>query len=421
MFPLFRKFYSPDDSETIAPKGNDVQDAINFMALDDDNDKKDDIIDLEKPKPEKKDKTDKEDDDEIIIDEDDDLKKIEDELNDEEKLPTEEQLELVTPVRRREILKKYPELFKDFPYLEKAYYREQQFTEILPTIEDAKTAVAKSETLDRFEADLVSGKTDTILSAIKEENPGSFHKIVDDYLPALGRVDQQAYLHVIGNVIKHAIVGMVQESNRTSNETLKSAAQILNQYTFGSSKFDPPTNLAKPETEGDKKPDELETRKQEFVRQQFETSRTDLNTRLNNSLKSTIEANIDPKDSMTDYVKRNAVREANEQLGTLLEQDGRFKVIIDRLWENAFKHNFSKDSTDKIRSAYLSKAKTLLPSVIKKARIDALKGMGKRVSESTDSSDDSPKAKSQPRDKSDTKKSGEVPKGMRSIDFLMQD
>ena len=37
----------------------------------------------------------------------------------------------MTPVRRKEILAKYPKLFKDFPYLEKAYYREQQFTEVL--------------------------------------------------------------------------------------------------------------------------------------------------------------------------------------------------------------------------------------------------------------------------------------------------
>src|SRR6516162_6794140 len=47
----------------------------------------------------------------------DELAEIEAEIGE----PTEEQLELVTPVRRREILKAYPDLFKKFTYLEKAY------------------------------------------------------------------------------------------------------------------------------------------------------------------------------------------------------------------------------------------------------------------------------------------------------------
>src|SRR5215831_19879700 len=55
----------------------------------------------------------------------DELAELEEELTG----PKEENLELVTPVRRGEILAKYPNVFKDFPYLEKAYYREQQFTE----------------------------------------------------------------------------------------------------------------------------------------------------------------------------------------------------------------------------------------------------------------------------------------------------
>src|SRR6187399_1594582 len=79
--------------------------------------------------------------------EDDELKEIEEELDG----PKEEDLELMTPVRRREILAKYPKLFKDFPYLEKAYYREQQFTEVYPTIQDARAAHEKSQILDRVE------------------------------------------------------------------------------------------------------------------------------------------------------------------------------------------------------------------------------------------------------------------------------
>jgi len=398
------------------------EDVIDFLGGEDDTDK----IELEdKPKPPKPEEdgttgihgAEGEEDEDGEVDE---LLEIEQELEG----PTEEQLELVTPVRRKEILAKYPALFKDFPYLEKAYYREQQFTELLPTIDDAKAAVEAKQTLDRMEVDVMGGNTQLILKAVKEQNPKGFAKLVDDYLPTLARVDEQAYYHVLGNVTKHTIVAMVREARRSGNEALQSAAQLVNQFVFGTSDFQPPTNLSKPVQE-DGKDKELEQKEQQFVRQQFETAVGDLNTRINNTLKNTIEANIDPKKSMTDYVRKNASREAMEMLESVLGKDTRFVALKDKLWESAFKENFSKASIDRIKSAYLSRAKTLLPAVIKKARIDALKGLGKR-SDEEETPNKSPVPVGRPRSIEGNKggkisKASDIPKGMRTIDFLMQD
>lgn len=353
--------------------------------------------------------------------------KVEDELLEiEQELegPTDEQLELVTPVRRKEILAKYPNLFKEFPYLEKAYYREQQFTELLPTIDDAKKAVEAKQTLDRFERDVMGGNTELLLKSIKETSPQGFAKVVDEYLPTLARVDEKAYYHVLGNVTKHTIVAMVRESRRSGNEALQSAAQLLNQFVFGTSEFQPPTTLSKVEPEVENKSKELEEREQQFIKQQFESAVGDLNTRINNTLKNTIDANIDPKKSMTDYVRKNASREAMEMLDSMITKDARFVALKDKLWEAAFQENFSKASVDRIKSAYLSRAKTLLPTVIKKARIDALKGLGRRV-DGEEAPNKSPVSIGRPQ--SQGSKSGkiskatDIPKGMRTLDFLMQD
>ncbi len=411
--------------------------AIEDFLLDDDKKSLDDKIDLkEEKKPvEKKEekelevKEDKEeelDESKLESKEDekpDELKEIEQELEE----PDEEQLELVTPVRRREILKKYPTLFKDFPYLEKAYYREQAYTEILPTINDAKQAVEKAEVLDKFERDLNDGNTELILKATKAESPKAFNKIVDNYLPTLAKIDKDAYHHVIGNVIKHTIMQMVSEGRRSKNESLESSAAILNQFVFGSSDFEPPSSLVrneKPEDNTEK--DELNKERQAFVRQKFESARDDLNTRVTNSLKNTIADNIDPKESMTEYIRKNASREAMDTLERLIENDSRFKVIVDKLWEKAFEQNFSRESVERIKSAYHSKAKTLLPSVIKKARIEALRGMGKRVREDDDSNEKGPvsrKAASSKEDESSGKisKSADIPKGMSTLEFLNSD
>lgn len=439
MYPLFRfqllKFYHPDipASSTTPEVGKEEmrkEDMIDFMSEDDD---KDDVIEIEPDKKTKKedkkkdDKTveiDKDDEDEDEPEEIDEIEEIERELQG----PTEEELEIVTPVRRAEILSKYPKLFKEFPYLEKAYYREQQFTEVFPTIQEAKDASQKSQVLDRFEQDIInSGNTENILKAVKEENPESFYKLVDNYMPTLAKVDEKAYYHVIGNITKHTIVAMLQEAKSSSNETLQAAAQILNQFVFGRSDFTPPTNLSKKTTNEDQnRNNELNQRRVEFVRQQLNTTVNDLDTRVNNTLKNTIESHIDPNSSMSDYVKRNAVRDAITSLQGLLNQDNRFRALVDKLWENAANNNFSSESVGKIKTAYLSKSKTLLSAVIRKSRNDALKGMGKKVKDDDKDSSDKKgpvKSTSSSSSKSSGKmtKSSEIPRGMSSLDFLNSD
>lgn len=431
MFKLFKLmlplYDEPDgnDGGGAADTGTGLLETIDFLN-DEDNDE---VLELDKKKDDKDKDSKKEgetDKDEEVKDEEDEEEVDElEELLNEVDGPDEEKLELVTPVRRKEILKKYPKLFSDFPYLEHAYYREQQFTELLPTIDDAKQAVEKSKTLDKFEAELLKGSTDQILKAVKETDANAFSTLVDDYLPTLARIDPAAYHHVLGNTIKHTIIAMVKESNSSKNEKLKEAAALLNQFVFGSTEFTPPQNLAKEEKKDDKD-DKVNKREQEFNQRQFETSRDGLNTKINNQIKSTIERHIDPKDAMGDYVKKNASREAQEMLSTLITKDSRFKTIIDKLWENAFNKSFSQDSLDKIKSAYLTKAKTLLPSVIKKARNDALKGIGKRVKEDKEDTNDSGR-KPQAKDKDDSPsnkrgekitKATDIPKGMSTLDFL---
>lgn len=430
MFKLLSELLSPEDGKVsggaapIGGKEDSVSDVIDLLNADDEPE----VIDLEpKPKPKAKEKeipADKEDKEESEEEpeEIDELKEIEEELNE----PTDEQLELVTPVSRREILKKYPNVFKDFPHLEKAYYREQQFTEIFPTIPEAREAAAAVNTLDNFEQDLLKGNTKALLESIKKESPNAFAKIADNYLMTLGQVDEAAFHHVIGTVTKQTIVEMVKEARASKNDALEAAAQLLNQFVFGTSEWKPPTKLSKEQPDKDGKENEVDQREKQYITERFETTRDDLNVKVNNTLKATIDGNIDPKDSMSEYVKKTASREALDQLQTIIQKDTRFISLVDRLWDDAFKKRFNKESVDRIRSAYLSKAKTLLPSVIKKARNDALKGMGKRVVEDTEETTPnkgpaSTKGRSQAQNTSEKTKPGDIPSGMSTMDFLMKD
>lgn len=407
---FFRIFYSPDDSVgTSTPESTDSdKETFELLNVDDEPEKEESL--------------------EVPEESEDEGEEGEVELEDEEepKEPTEEDLEeLVTPVRRKEILAKYPNIFKDFPHLEKAYYREQQFTEVFPTIQDARLSAEKAKILDQTEqAVMQNGDISLVLRAAKAENQEAFNKIADNYLPTLRKVDQQAYFHVLGNVIKDTIITMVREGRNLGEQgaPLTAAANVLNQFIFGSQNFTPPKPLSRqvsPEIRQQEQ--QFQQHRQQQIIGQFTQVRDDLQTKADNVLKSTIDGHIDPNKSMSDYVKGHATQEAFENLEALIGKDTRFRIVLDKLWEKAFQSNFDKESTDRIKSAYLSKAKTLLPSVIKKARITALKGTGSTNGEETTLKKGPIAHGRSASPSSKYRKPSDIPRGMTTLDVLMKD
>lgn len=337
------------------------------------------------------------------------------EVKDEEE--TEEDEEFSVPVPWKQIAKDYPDLFKKYPVLKVAYHRDKQFTELLGTVDDAREVVDKAQTLDNFEQKLMGGDTTSILSAVKESDPEAFNKLVDNYLPALQKVDERAYYHVVENIGKSIIVHIANEARRLGKENgepLEQTALILNQFLFGSTEFSAPKKLAK---EDDKKED---TEQQQYIRERFEDSRDDLNTRVSNQIKSTIAAHIDPKEHMTEYVRRNAINDALQITHKAVQTDPVFRKQLDKLWKNAFDNRFKRESLERIRSAYLSKAKSILPQAIKKARNEAMRGLGQKSSSRTDRRGPMPIGKST---SSSSKSGGQttIPKGMTTLEYLNQD
>jgi hypothetical protein len=411
----FSNFFAAPETET----GGSSEETFELLNVEDEPE----VLELPKAEP-------KEEDEEEKTEEVDELKELEEEL---EEPKEEDLLEITTPVRRKEILSKYPKLFKDFPYLEKAYYREQQFTEILPTIQDAREAVEKAKVLDQTERQVMGGDLSQILAAAKQEDGEAFNRIADNYLHSLRQADQQAYYHVLGNVIKDTIITMVREGRNLGEQgaPLQAAANILNQFVFGSQQFEAPKNLSKTlRPEDQDREQRYAQQDRERAYQQFDSVRNDLQTRADNVLKGTIDGHIDPRGTMTDYVKKHATQEAFQDLETLISKDARFRSLLDRLWEKAHESGYDRTSTEKIKSAYLSKAKTLLPSVIKKARTEALRGRSKVEAdeEEEETLESTPKKSpvslgksTSPRSSGKFKKPSDIPKGMSTLDVLNSD
>jgi hypothetical protein len=128
---------------------------------------------------------------------------------------------------------------------------------------------------------------------------------------------------------------------------------------------------------------------------------------------------------MTDYVRRNATREALELTDKVIANDQSFRKILDGLWQQAFNKNFSNESIQKIRSAYLSKAKTVLPAVIQRTRNEALRGLKTSSSSQNNTGNKKILGSGKPSTQNSGKKadldSKGIPKNMSTLDYLMSD
>lgn len=403
-------------SETpIEDKGLSVEDTVDFLSDDDTDDSEKIELDEEKDEAEEKadDAEDKKEDEEETDEDEEKIELKEDDEDDEDEETEVDEDEIVAPVKRKEILAKYPNLFKDFPYLERAYYREQQYTELLPTINDAKLAVERSQALEQYEGELLQGDIKGVLKGIKENDEGAFKNIVDNYLTGLLEVDQNAYYHVLGNIVKYQVSSMAQTARANKDEDLEKAAAKVYEFIFGTNQWQPPSKLGKSDDKENPEVDKLKKQNQDLIMERFGEAQESLQTRIDNSIINTITEHIDPKDSMTDYVKRNAIRDAAEKLEEAIASDERFQTIKDNLWERAFQNNFNQNSLQKIRSAYMSKARTLLSGIIKQARQEALKGQGR-----TKDTKEKRGGRRSSNQSVSHKPADAIPKGMSTLDFL---
>lgn len=370
---------SPDttaDTRPIEERALDKEDVINLLAEgENDGEVQEEALELGKDT-----KAGKKDDTKEVKEKDDEEDKekeltLEDELEEEIKEPEDEDLELVDVPRRKEILAAFPELFKKFPQIEKAMYRERAYSEILPTIEDAKAAVEKAKTLDEHEESLSKGSIAGILDVVHGGDKEVFAKVVDDYMPALYRTDQGAYYHTIGNIVKHTIISMVNDAKSRDDENLSNAAAVLNEYMFGTTKFTHPQKLSKDQIqdgESKEKEDKVSERELALNKKEFDAALGSLDTRVTRVIDTTVKKHIDPKDSMTEYTRTKAAKQVQDELEAAISNDSRFKKVYDAMWLRAKDNGYGKEHMDKLYRAYLSKAQTLLPGIISKVRKEAM-------------------------------------------------
>jgi hypothetical protein len=335
--------------------------------------------------------TDKEEEEESDSEESTDEIELAD-AEDDDKVTSDEdeEIEYVAVPSRKAIKEKFPELFKTFPGIERAIYRESRYSELFPTVKQASDAKEDLDTFNQIRNDLYSGNIENLLTTVKQNDPKAFAKIGDNIIETLGKVDQPTQLRIGTYVIKSALKAVYDRAKGSDTESAKQyalAAQYMSEAIFGTTEITGPDNKAT-KVEENPKERELAEKERQFNQQRLESAVSDVTGKTKGIIKRTIEKYIDPRESMNSYVRGKAIEDALESLDDEISKDTRFRHHLSQLWMASAKDNYSERSTAKIREAIINRAKNTLGGHIKKARAVALKGLGAKPTLKKKSTDD---------------------------------
>ena len=361
--------------------------------------------------------------------EEDDLEpEIKEELaeleDDEVEEPKIDEDEVVDIPRRAQILKDYPDLFKKYPFLERAFYKVSEYDNIFPSLDHAKSTVIQAMTLKRIERDINTGNLENLFKGIKQTDSEGWNRCMDNLLKAVHTADNQAYGTILRNVMSNVIHGLNSDAKEYDNEALANTAKVLKDVFFGNK--NPEVMKLGKEIKVDEGATKLQQEKQAFEQQKYSTSLQEVTDSIQGSLKTWIDQVIDPKGTMSPYVKRNAAKDALEFLESDLRNSKSLSPVTQRLWQYAHHNNYNRESLKKIENAFKARAKTLLPSAIKKARAEAMKDSRANSSKTTEKPTQFKSGKVTAPEKSDRKSGGKDPmvkdgKRLTTEQFFLQD
>ena len=341
----------------------------------DENTEKDD-----EPKDEKDEETNEEEESEEEV-EDDESKEDEEETEEsDEEEDKDEELDKVVGApfsgrpTYRQVVDKYPKIFKDFPGLRDVFFRERDYSRVFPTVEDAQESYDQLNTLKAGEQIISNGNPKDFLEVLRDYDRNKEAQFVESFLPSLYKNNKPAFEAITTPVIQYALRTMHRDAGRNGNENLTNSVVNVYEWLFGTPDVEsggkaqpiPRSNTPDPEKENLKAERDrlLNTRHSEFIDGALNSASRKIDGIIKGSL----------PEEISGFEVKSITREVMDRLGAVLRADSAHRSNMDRLIRNGKQDAYSEAARERLSSAFLSRAKLALPEIIKKVKAEALKG-----------------------------------------------
>jgi hypothetical protein len=285
------------------------------------------------------------------------------EKEEEDKTPKEE----LAPHERpslAQVRAKFPEFFKEFPQFKDIIYREQEYTTLFPTISDAREAADNNEAFVEIQNDLFKGDGTKFLSALQETK--QLDKFSRNVLTSLYKVSPEAQWNAVAPVLQNAIRAFYNDSEDENN---RNAALRMSKFLFGTHEIAEGKRSAIKEVRDEPKEDNEE---KEWKNERYNTFNIDTLQSTYEGLNTQIMDKIDPDGVLSTFMKDAIAEKCISEVRRQLEKDGDHMRYMKSLWTRAEKNGYTSADKSSITSAFLARAKALVPNIRRKLIAEAL-------------------------------------------------
>ena len=262
----------------------------------------------------------------------------------------------------------FPGLLKKFPSLRDMYFRESEYTKIFPTIDEAKEANDNNVAFTSIRDDVFSGDGAKFFSAIKEVDEKGLERFSSQVLGTLFKVSPNSFWRAANPLVEDIARNMFNKGVKSNDESMQNAARYLSEYFFGTTEIaeGKKTSIVKSEVDP-----EISKQREEFEREKDTSFRGTVETSVKSQLVSLIEGKdektgklrLDPDGVFSPFIKSTIIDHIIKDLGTQLSSDKDHIRFMDSLWTKARRSGRTDEDKARIISAYLARAKSLIPSL----------------------------------------------------------
>jgi len=279
----------------------------------------------------------------------------------------------------KEIKEKYPNFFKDFPEIKEAMFREALFTQIYPTVDDAKEAFTDNEAFAALSDSALSGDPIPLIESLEKTDTKAFNAFSCAFLPALYKKNQEVYSTVVTPLFEN----LFRQAYKSGDENMKNSAINLAEYLFGEGEGEASVTGKKTLSRTiqiTKEQEDLKKNSDERNAVAFRTAASAVSDQVRKSMNSLVGKDFDPNKVFTPFIRGKLIDEIVQKIDSKLNSAEDHKRVMGGRWKHARANGYSNDEISKLTSTYLARAKSLIPSVREEVRLAAL-GKTKRVAE----------------------------------------
>lgn len=310
------------------------------------------------------DETEEEDEEELEEEEEEETK--EEEENEEEDTEEEEQ---ITRPSWKQVKKEFPGIEKNEDFRQ-MFFREKAFSDVYPTVADARIAADKANTLDYFDESLRDGDPTVLLQALASSTPEVVAGMAEKFLPSLRELSPKLFVQATKDLVSDILNDAFDRSEKTQDKNLKLSVANLCKYLYGDYKLPPRPGRVEKDPEIIKEKEKLQAERNEIFNSKKAEFEGSVDKSIDRQLGQLLAEGLDLDN---DFIKRAIVRDAIDEMKLVLKTDENFKINFFRLLNQSAKAGFTPEWKSRVISAYLGRAKGLALTARSKLKAEALR------------------------------------------------